>query len=157
MSWDNPDGSYGGVSNPVDAFAYQCAMAPALTDMTDYQSGEEAFALHRKMIPVWRAAAELMLRGDYYPLTECRKNAADWYAMQFDDSDAGEGFVQVVRNVQVSTDTYRAAMHTEAGKTYTFTDRLTGESFTMTADGLADGFDVTLEKRSGVVLFYTYG
>ena len=156
MSWDNPDGTYGG-NRPVDEFAFQCAMAPALTDMTGYLSEDTAFAVSRKMTPVWREAAGLMLRGDYYPLTACRKDAADWYAMQFDDSDAGEGFVQVVRNVQVTEDTYRVQMHTETGKTYTFTDRLTGDSFTKTAEELECGFDVTLEPRSGVVLFYIYG
>jgi len=156
MSWDNPDGTYGG-NRPVDEFAFQCAMAPALTDMTGYLSEDAAFTVSRKMTPVWREAAGLMLRGDYYPLTGCRKDAADWYAMQFDDSDAGEGFVQVVRNVQVTEDTYRVQMHTEAGKTYTFTDRLTGDSFTKTAEELECGVDVTLAPRSGVVLFYTYG
>ena len=156
MSWDNPDGTYGGANNPVDEFAFQCAMAPALTSMTSYLADDAAFAVDRKMVPVWRAAAEIMLRGDYYPLTECRKDPADWYAMQFDDSDAGDGFVQVVRNTRVTEDTCHVQMHTEPGKTYTFTDRLTGNSFAKTAEELADGLDVTLDKRSGVVLFYVY-
>jgi len=131
-------------------------MAPALTSMTSYLADDTAFAVDRKMVPVWRAAAEIMLRGDYYPLTECRKDPADWYAMQFDDSDAGDGFVQVVRNTRVTEDTCHVQMHTEPGKTYTFTDRLTGNSFAKTAEELADGLDVTLDKRSGVVLFYVY-
>ena len=76
--------------------------------------------------------------------------------MQFDDSDAGDGFVQVVRNTQVAEDTCVVQMHTEPGKTYTFTDRLTGNRFTKTAEELADGLSVTLDKRSGVVLFYVY-
>ena len=157
MSWDNPDGTYGGGNPGLDEFAFQCAMAPALTDMTHYLAGEEGFALHRKMVPLWREAAELMLRGDYYPLTLCRKEASDWYAMQFDDSEAGEGFVQVVRNTQVTEDTYTVQMHTEPGRTYTFTDRLTGTTFVKTAEELANGMPVQVEKRSGVVLFYTYG
>ena len=156
MSWDNPEGVYDGYGRPVDEFAFQCAMAPALTDMTSYLSDDAAFAVARRMQPIWRAAADRMLRGDYYPLTECRKNAADWYAMQFDDSDTGEGIVQVLRNVLVAEDTYHVQMHTEPGKTYTFTERLSGESFTKTAEELADGFDVTLAPRSGIVLFYTY-
>ncbi len=155
MSWDNEDGTYGG-NRPVDEFAFQCAMAPALTSMTSYLSEDEAFAIDRKMVPLWREAAQVMLRGDYYPLTECRKDAADWYAMQFDDSDAGDGFVQVVRNVRVAEDTFVLKLHVEAGKVYTFTDRLTGDSFTKSAAELEAGVEVKLEPRSGVVLFYTY-
>jgi len=155
MSWDKPDGSYGGVSNPVDEFAYQCTMTPAITSMTSYQDTER-FAVDRKMAPIWREAAALMLSGDYFPLTECRMDAHDWYAMQFDDSDTGTGFVHVLRNVLVEEDTFTAWIHTEPGRTYTFTDRLTGNSFTKTADELEAGLAVTLPHRSGVVLFYTY-
>ncbi|MBQ3591391.1 MAG: hypothetical protein II979_05570, partial [Clostridia bacterium] len=60
------------------------------------------------------------------------------------------------RNTRVTEDTCHVQMHTEPGKTYTFTDRLTGNSFAKTAEELADGLDVTLDKRSGVVLFYVY-
>ncbi len=154
MSWDKEDGTYGG-NRPVDEFAFQCAMAPALTSMTSYLADDEAFALDRKMVPIWRSAAEVMLRGDYYPLTECRKNAADWYAMQFDDSDEGDGIVQIVRNVQVAEDSVVLSLHTEPGMVYTFTDKLTGDSFVKTAEELAAGLTVTLPPRSGVVLFYT--
>jgi len=155
QNWDEPDGTYGTKRKPVDEFAFQNAMTPALTAMTKY-TDTERFALDRKMQPIWREAAELTLSGDYYPLTECRMDAHDWYAMQFDDSDTGTGFVQVIRNILVEEDSYTVRMHTEPGKTYTFTDRLTGNSFTKTADALAGGLTVTLPHRSGVVLFYTY-
>ena len=47
----------------------------------------------------------MMLSGDYYPLTECRKSE-DYYAMQFDDFERRKGFIQIVRNTQVKEDSF---------------------------------------------------
>lgn len=71
MNWDNPEtGAYDSENRPADHYA---AMAPALTDMLEWDADEEAFALARQMQPIWRRAAGMMLSCDYYPLTECRK------------------------------------------------------------------------------------
>ena len=158
MNWDNAQtGAYDGHSRPTDTFAFHCALAPALTSMFTYNDTEENFEIGRRMDEVWRAAAEIELAGDYYPMTECRLDPRDFYAMQFDDAKERRGFVQVIRNTQVAEDTYAVILpciHENA--VYTLTDRETGKSLTLTSNELKKGFTIALKPRSGVVLFYTY-
>ena len=154
MSWDEPDGTYSGKNHPVDEFAYQNALTPSVTSMLEWDDPEELCAIGRRFHPVWRRAAELMLTCDYYPLTECRQSSDDWYAMQFDGED--EGFVQVIRNIGVKTDSVLLSLHVDKTKTYTFTDPLGKRSLTIDGKTLArDGWCETLPHRSGVVWFYT--
>ena len=154
MSWDEPDGTYSGKNHPVDEFAYQNALTPSVTSMLEWDDPEELCAIGRRFHPVWRRAAELMLSCDYYPLTECRQSADDWYAMQFDGED--EGFVQVIRNIGVKTDSVLLSLHADETKTYTFTDPLGKRTVTVDGKTLArEGWCETLPHRSGVVWFYT--
>ncbi|MBR5123765.1 MAG: alpha-galactosidase, partial [Clostridia bacterium] len=154
-NWDQPDGTYGGAHNGIDDFGYQNALTPSLTSMIEYYHPEEICAVGRRFHPVWRKAAELELSCDFYPLTECRKSAEDWYAMQFDGKT--EGFIQIIRNVQVKSDNVTLKnLHVDETKTYTFTDELGHRSFTVTGAKLAtEGFSDQLPHRSGVIWFYT--
>lgn len=157
MSWDNPDGTYGMQNKPANEFDFHCALAPALTSMYRYDDSKENFEIGKRMDDIWREAAELELTGDYYPLTECNCDAHDWYAMQFDNAIAKKGFIQAIRNVQAEPDTYRimpACVH--SGMTYVFTDKEIGKSFSLTAEELKEGFDVTLPKRKGIIFFYEF-
>ena len=125
--------------------------------MYTYDDTEEHFEIGRRMDAIWREAAELELSGDYYPITECRCDPHDWYAMQFDHAAEQRGFVQVIRNTLVEGDTYTVKLpciHPNA--TYTLIDRETGNTRTLTSAQLSVGFTVTLPKRSGIVLFYQY-
>jgi alpha-galactosidase len=45
----------------------------------------------------WKALAQIMLNGDYYPLTPYSLTNNVWMAWQFDRPDTGEGFVQAFR------------------------------------------------------------
>ena len=154
MNWDEPDGTYSGQNHPVDEFAYHNALTPSVTSMLEWDDPEELCAIGRRFHPVWRRAAEMMLTCDYYPLTECRQSAEDWYAMQFDGED--EGFIQVIRNIGVKTDSILLHPHTDITKTYTFTDLLGKRTITVDGKTLArDGWCETLPHRSGVVWFYT--
>lgn len=152
-SWDNAEGNYCGIDRPTDEFAFQNAMTPAITCMVEWNDGEELYAVARRMLPVWRRVAEMELSCDYYPLTPCRKDPADWYAMQFDGER--EGFLQLIRNVQVRTDSVTVFPHADVTKTYVFTDPVAKRSFTMSgAELAAEGFTDKLEKRSGVIWTY---
>lgn len=152
-SWDNAECNYCGIDCPVDEFAFQNAMTPAITCMVEWNDNEQLYAVARRMLPVWRRAAALEMSCDYYPLTACRKDAADWYAMQFDGER--EGFIQIIRNVQVKTDSVTVAPHVDVTKTYTFTDVLGKRSFTVSGADLArEGFNDKLPHRSGVIWFY---
>jgi len=155
MSWDNAEGTYEGGGKPVDNFAYHCALAPAVTSMIEHDDPEALKEIGRRFHPIWRRAAEIMLSGDYYPLTECRKDPHDFYAMQFDDPVTRRGFVQVIHNTLVEEDTITVhpVFH---NCDYYFENMETGECKTMAGYGLQGGFTVTLPKRSGVIWFYEY-
>ncbi len=157
MNWDDPEtGSYERiVYGKPDEFAFMCALAPSLTSMIEYYAEDKKMDLGIRMEKIWREAAGLELSGDYYPMTECRGDAHDWYAMQFDDQAKHKGFVQVIRNTLVDDDSFVVRMpQIEDGKTYEFTDRVTGAVRRIPSDMLKLGFEMKLEKRKGVVLFY---
>lgn len=154
MSWDNEEGTYENGGKPVDRYAYHCALAPAITSMIEYDDSDALFALGRALHPIWREAAKLMLSGDYYPLTECRKSSRDYYAMQFDDPASRRGFIQAVRNTQAEEDELTVYPFARDGAVYRFTDPETGRTRTHTGRELLDGFTVRIPKRSAVIWFY---
>ena len=55
------------------------------------------YALAAKMIGIWRKVADLILTGDYYPLTPYHRLADQWVARQFDRPEEGREFIQAVR------------------------------------------------------------
>ena len=126
----------------------------ALTDMLEHDACEEDFALAREMQPIWRKAAELMLRGDYYPLTPAHATADDFYAMAFYDEAAGEGFLNVVSNNRNEKATFTAVLDMlDADAVYTLTEAETGETATYSGTELQKGFTAALPQRSGKVYF----
>lgn len=155
MNWDLPDGSYGGQHLGVDEFAFHSAMAPCLTDMTFFDASPEAFALSRKMVPLWRKAAEYMLSGDFYPLTECRADARDFYAMQFHCEDTDEGFVSIVSNVRNEEKTYLLSMkELSQSSSYYLTDAVSQTADKYTGAQLTQGIPIEMKERSGKLFFY---
>ena len=158
MSWDNPDGSYGKTNKSAKEYDFHCALTPSLTTMCTYDDTEENFEIAKKMHKIWRAAAELELTSDYYPITECRGSAEDWYAMQFDNDSECRGFIQAIRNVKVDAEGYTLVPPcVYENKTYRLTDMESGEQITLTSEEFARGVRFDLPKRTGRVYFYTYG
>ena len=158
MNWDNAEnGTYVNGGRPTDRFAFHCALTPALTSMFTYDDTEENFKIGREMDEIWREAAELELSGDYYPISECRCDAHDWYAMQFENTAERRGFVQAIRNTLAEDESYTVTLpclHEDA--TYTLTDRESGEVITLDSVELAKGFTFTLSKRTGRIYFYEF-
>lgn len=155
MNWDNGEGGYENGGRPVDLFAYHCALTPSVTSMVEHDDTEEHFELGRRFDPIWRRAADIMLNGDYYPLTECNKNPTEWYAMQFNDPIRRVGFIQTIRNIAVHEDTITLKPILGAAS-YEFENPETGERRTVTDIELKEGFDVSIPKRSGIIWFYKY-
>lgn len=153
-NWDQPDGTYNGQQHNIDDFGYHNALAPAITSMIEYYHPDEVYAVGRRFHPVWRKAAQMELTCDYYPLTVCRKDTSDWYAMQFDGES--QGFIQIIRNVNVKAESITLTnLHIDTTKTYIFTDELEHRSFSVSGAILASqGFSDKLPHRSGVVWFY---
>ena len=112
----------------VDEFAYHCAMAPAITSMVENSTITTSYSTSPSRCIRWREAAELMLSGDYYPLTECRKSPEDYYAMQFDDFERRKGFIQIVRNTQVKEDSFTVYPFVDESAIYRLENRETGET-----------------------------
>lgn len=157
MSGDNAEGGYEPEGNkPMDEFAYQSAMAPAMTTMLEYNDSEEFFELTRKMVPIWRKAAELELSGDYYPLTECNNDPTAWYACQFDDTDREEGFVQIIRNTQAEDVRFTVRPVVHPNRKYRFVNAVSGETILLTSTQLEKGLNFHLQKRSGEIWFYKH-
>ncbi len=155
MSWDREyvEKTLGRAWVENDEFSFQCAMAPAVTYMTWWDADDGQYERTIAAEKIWRRAAEMMLRGDYEPLTECRKNPGDWYAMRFDCGD--EGFVQFIRNRAAEEERFTVPFRAEAGRMYEFENSSDGTMFTRTGEALMrDGLAVSLPKRAGVVLFY---
>ena len=143
----------GGTPHPVDSFSYHSSIAPAISAPLSCYAGDDELAFAKKHLGIWRRAAELIIDGDYYPLTECDCDAAQWFANEFYDDEKGEGFIQFVRNVKSEDDTFTVRAFAEDGATYTLTDPESGESFTKTAAELESGLTVTLPPRTGVIYF----
>jgi len=129
-------------------------MAPSMTDMTEYYHDEQQFAQGRIYHAIWRRAAEIMLRADYYPLTECRKDIHDWYGLQFDED--GTGLVQVIRNVAVESESCTLSLFVfDPSKTYTFTEAISGEVRTLSGTELAqNGMCFTMPRKTAQIWFY---
>ncbi len=156
MSWDNEDGGYEPRLNhkKCDEFAYQNTITPAITVMTEAWGDEDEFEIGRKMLPVWRRAAEIELRADYFPFTKSTKSNKELYAVEFSDANAGDGFVHVISNTLCETDTITLKLHVCDKAKYVIENPVSGEIKTVTGAALASGFTVKLPKRSGVIWFY---
>ena len=156
MNWDDPaTGEYGRSGRPQDKFSYYCAMAPALTDMLAHDAPEEDYAVARKMQPIWRRAAEMMLSCDYYPLTTCRKSSEDHYAVQFHDPDNGRGFAVVISNTRCAGPAFILRLRAlDADADYILTEAETGNSIEIPGSKLADGLEIALPRRTGIIYFY---
>lgn len=157
MNGDNAEGSYEPAGNkPIDEFAYHCAMTPAMTTMLAYDDPEPLFEVSRKMIPVWRKAAGMQLRGDYYPLTECHNDPKDWYAVQFDCPESNEGYIQIIRNTLAEESRFTIAPLVRPGRKYRLVNAVTGETVILTSKQLEKGLCFYLEKRSAELWFYRH-
>ena len=156
-NWDNAqDGSYINGGRDIDEYAYQVALAPALTDVLTHDAPESLFAIARKMHPIWRCCAELELCGDYYPLSLCRKSSDDWYAMQFDNPKDSKGFIQFIRNTTSKDESFTVRPFADPSCVYSFRDPVSGAQMQLDGKVLAEeGLTQMLPQRSGVIWLYT--
>lgn len=156
MNWDEPETAvYRSANRPADRYSYYAAMAPALTDMLEWDADDEAYALARAMQPIWRRAAGLMLSGDYYPLTHCRASQKDFCALQFHDPDGEKGFLEIMRNNRCCLPVFTAKLCAlDAGAVYALTEAESGETVEYTGAQLTEGVTFELPIRSGRIYFY---
>lgn len=140
----------------VDSFSFHCGLAPMLFATLDIRRDDYDFALVTKMIGVWRCVADLILYGDYYPLTPYHRSPSQWVAKQFDRPEEGRGYIQAIRLPKAPADTltvYLQALKPEA--TYRFENPETGEIKELSGTALQRrGFTFALPKRAGAIWTY---
>ena len=87
-------------------------------------------------------------------MTECRKDVHDWYGLQFDKD--GSGLVQVIRNVAVESETVTLwPFVADEGKTYTFTEAVSGEIRSLTgAEIKQNGMTFAMPRKTAQMWFY---
>lgn len=136
----------------LDEFSYLCAMAPALTACLDYDDSNKIFDCARKMIPVWRKAAEYELNSDYYQLSD---PDSGWYAVQFHNEETGSGFIEVIRTENAEKSSIVVYPHIIPDTKYLFENPVTGDKKRGDSTGLEGGFNFYNPKRKGELWFYT--
>lgn len=140
----------------TDSFSFHCAMAPMVLATLDIRRDDYDFALAAKMIAIWRRASDLLLHGDYYPLTPYHRAPTQWVARQFDRPELGRGFIQAIRLPDAPREAltvYPEALAPDAA--YRFENPETGEVRMLTgAAARSDGFTFALPERSGAAWFY---
>ncbi len=157
LSWDlnkpeDPTGS--GRSN--DSFAYHCAMAPMVFINMDIRATDNDIPLGLTMVDIWRRASNVLVHGDYYPLTPFSKSPDQWVVRQFDDPATSEGVIQAIRLAACPIDTitvYPKGLHPEM--TYLLNNPESGETKEISGEALINqGFSVECPPRSGAMWFY---
>jgi alpha-galactosidase len=140
----------------IDSYSYHCGMAPMLFATLDIRRDDYDYALAGKMIAIWRRISDLILYGDYYPLTPFHRSAEKWVAWQFDCPETGCGLVQGIRLPASPEETFTIhlkGIHPDA--MYFFENPETGETRDISGATLIhDGFTFELPKRSGAIWLY---
>ena len=152
LDWRDEKGIYhpfdSGRTKDPDLFTLRNNLAP----VTSLEANRfNKVVLH--FIPVWRKAAQIMMSGDYYPLTECHGSPREFYAAQFEDPETKTGFIQVVNNSCNPDDRCVLRPHFAQNAVYTFEESNNDGSFEITDDGR---FIVTMQKANSAVWFYSY-
>lgn len=139
----------------ADEYTWFVAFAPAVTFMPSCNAGEPEFEIARKMTPIWRRAADLQLRGDYYRQMKIKygEELTCFLCEHFYDPEKGDGFVMFLRNSECEQESFTAKLALEDGHDYFVENPLTGENFVKPASELKE-FTQTLEKKQGCVWFF---
>lgn len=157
LSWDvHESGAATRYGDQVDSFSFHCGMAPMLSLALDIRRDDYDVALARRMTGIWRRASDLLLHGDYYPLTPFSRSAERWVVRQFDKPETGEGLIQGIRHRACAEEritVFPKALQPDAG--YILENPETGETREMPGSALLrDGFTFELPQRSGAIWFY---
>ncbi len=157
LSWDvtNP-GDDTRFDKRTDSFSFHCGLAPMLFLSMDIRRDNTDVALATAMAGIWRGAADLLLNGDYYPLTPYSKGPDQWVVWQFDRPERGDGVIQGIRLAACPTDEITvSARALRADADYLLSNLETGETREVSGSVLTSaGLTLALPRRSGAIWFY---
>ncbi len=141
----------------TDLFSLINTMTPAFATSIDIDSDPALHATLQRVLPVWRRAAEITLKGDFYPVTPYTKANDAFCCTQFDIPEEGRGFVLMLAMPQCEQRDFTPRLYIHSFEcVYRFENPLTGETRRCSGRELAErGFSTTLEHRTGAVWFYT--
>ncbi len=144
------------LDDPTDAFAYHCGMAPMLFPYLDIRRDDHGYARTKSMMDIWRRESDILLYGDFYPLTPFHRSAEQWVAWQFDRPETSSGLIQGIRLPAAREETfavYLKGLH--AGSMYFLENPETGDALDISgADLIRNGFTFAHPKRIGAIWFY---
>ncbi len=145
---------YGTGANLAEVYNFRSSMCPGFTGCLDMRRTDLDYETARHNIAVWRQVAPDMVEGDYYPLTDYSLDTDVWIGWQFNNAEAGTGFVQVFRRERCIYQAARLPLRgLEAEARYRVTDLDTGVSEEATGEELtAQGALVTIDQCPGTVL-----
>jgi alpha-galactosidase len=163
LSWDIAEAVQEGIdAKEGDSFSYHCALAPMLAPAVDIKRSDNDFGTLHKMVGLWRSVADLLLDGDYYPLTAPGRTGNEWVVWQFNEpgehhAGVGDrGFVQAIRLAgadKPDAQVLLRAVRPEA--VYVLHEAETGEDRELSgASLLEDGLHFELPRRSGSLWLY---
>lgn len=163
LSWDITDATQQGLeAKEGDSFSYHCAMAPMLAPAVDIKRTDSDFGTLRQMVACWRSVADVLLDGDYYPLTPPGRSGTEWVIWQFnrpgdvDGRARSEGLVQAIRLAGCDDQRVTARLRgLYGGSVYVFHETETGEVRELSGTSLMeDGLEFDLPRRSGSLWSY---
>ncbi|MEZ4863587.1 MAG: alpha-galactosidase [Caldilineaceae bacterium] len=154
LSWDQKGNAR--FDHEVDSYSYHCGLGALLGLGLDIRRADYDYALARKLIALWRRAADPILYGDYYPHTPFHRSPQAWVAWQFDDPESNRGFIQGIRLPATPQASFTLQPHAiDPAANYLFENGETGETKELLGEVLLrDGFTFTLPTRTGAIWFY---
>lgn len=157
LSWDTlRPGEDQWFNRANDGFAYHCAMAGMMATAFDIRGDTAHHELSRRMVSIWRRAADTLVFGDYHPLTPFSRAADRWVVRQFDRPETGRGFLQGIRHRDCPDEritVHPRALYREAR--YVLQNPESGEAVESSGAALLDGgFTFELPRRSAAIWFY---
>lgn len=155
---EREDGSFShGGPFKTDVFSMINAMTPSFSSSVEADSDPSLHAMLQRVLPIWRRAAEITLRGDFYPLTPSTKSNDAFCCTQFDVPEENRGFALMLAFPQCGQERFAPKLYVHSPDClYRFENPLTGELRHMAGHELSGkGFDLPLEARCGAIWFYT--
>lgn len=120
--------------------------------INDMKAFPEKIPYVDKMLDIASRFSDMLINGDFYPLTENHRTNKQWTVFQFDWPEHDCGALQVLRNNQAADDSITVYPRQLSGE-YEFTNSETGESFSV-KDPSSAGIGFSLPVRAGAIWFY---
>jgi alpha-galactosidase len=158
LSWDEKKaGDDFRYDSHVDPFSFHCGMAPMLFIALDIRRDDYDYMLGTKMAGIWRKVSDMLLHGDYYPLTSVKRNTEEWVVRQFDVPETGKGLIQGIRHSACEEEAITVFPKVlYPGCTYSFENPETNETLDVCGSALLhEGFCFKLSKRSACLWIYS--